>query len=520
MCSVNIDQAELLTVLCSHMAIENMNEVDSSENCDDEFECSDCDFKCTSETAIMQHSVIHQCPNNTNDDVLHIIPYGKYIGEDSKEGDTVVNVQAKFSSEKVILSCDTLTDRPKSNYIEAYKCIVKREPSAFEVLSTTKMLCESDIENKIKVEDLDIDIKQESCPNYSSHQINEFVNNHKDQDSLGSMQYKKEHIYVRESMQSDYNNVNISTEDGNLSAKTIVGESGSLSSQKDPSINDMSLTNSSKGLPPHERPHGHKSSIEVEIDNTGIYIPSGWDRKVYMRTTLADKGQLRYDCYYYTESGKQIRSKKIAYEYANKDQWANVDIEKLNYSISQKTIKPDQPTLEVDLDNTGIYIPEGWQRKVYYNGQRMYHVNYLNAEGRRFGCKSDVYSYISNSDSIKESQIVAEKMDFSRGIKSQLSLKHRNTLDKIEVKFDTTLGKKEVKVDNTGKYIPDGWQRKAYRFTQGGFKRRNKSTIMYISPLGKHLCSKEHVLEYIEKLESNGIMELINVDKMDFWSKN
>ncbi|CAL4065651.1 unnamed protein product [Meganyctiphanes norvegica] len=309
-------------------------------------------------------------------------------------------------------------------------------------------------------------------------------------------------------MHSAYNNVNISTEDGNFSTKTFVEDSESISCHSDPLQNYMSLTNTSQGLPPHKRSHEHNTStIEVEIDNTGIYIPPGWNRKVYMRTTIC-KGQLRYDCYYYTESGKQIRSKKDAYKYANKKHLLDVDIEKLNFTVSQTTMKPDRPTLIVYLDNTGIYIPEGWQRKIYHNGQKTYHVKYINAEGRRFACKSDVaYAYKSNVDSIKENQIDVEEMDFSRGIKSQLSLnshmKHRNSLGKIE-----------IKVDNTGKYIPIGWQRKAYKFTQGGLKGRH--TVRYITPLGKNLCSKKLVSEYIEKLESNGIMQHIDVDKMDF----
>ncbi|CAL4120935.1 unnamed protein product [Meganyctiphanes norvegica] len=333
-----------------------MNEMGSGENCDDEFECSDCDFKCTSEIDIIQHSATHQCPYEVNEDVLNSCPYGTGIEYNSNEGDTV-NLRGKFSIEKEMVSCNNLADTP-----ETY------EPSSFEVISTNRLLHESETgSKKIKLEDIDMDIKQENCLDYSSHQINEYVNihhDHQDQDPLGSMPFKNEHIHLRESMYS-----NISTEDGHLSGETIVDESESLSLERDPLSNDMSLTNSSKGLSPHKRPHDHKSSIEIEIDNTGIYIPPGWERKLYMRTTLC-KGQLRYDCHYYTESGKQIRSKKYAYEYANKKHLANVDIEKLNFSVSQTTMKPDQPTLEVDLDNTGIYIPKGWQRKIYQNGQK------------------------------------------------------------------------------------------------------------------------------------------------------
>ncbi|CAL4062007.1 unnamed protein product, partial [Meganyctiphanes norvegica] len=399
-----------------------MNDMGSDENCDDEFECSECDFKCTSEIDIIQHSAMHQYPSNANDDVLHNSAYDTYNEGGSKEDDPVATLQAKVYSDKEIVACNRLAETSEINALDPYKFKVKREQSSHEVISTTKIIHESEIGNKIiKLEDMDI--KQEFCPNYSSNLINEYGNIHLDQDSLGigSMPSKNRLIYGRESMHFAYNNVNISTEDESLSDKTIV-EYGSIFSQRDPLHIDMSLTNSSQSLPPHKTPHGHKSSIEVEIDNTGVYIPPGWDRKVYMRPTL-NNGQLKYDCYYYTESGKQICSKKFAYEYcSNKKHLENIDIEKLNFSVSKTTMKPDQPTLEVDLDNTGIYIPKGWQRKIYHNGQQMYNVNYINAEGIRFGCKSYVYAYQSNSDSNKEKQIDVEELDFSRGIRSRLSL--------------------------------------------------------------------------------------------------
>ncbi|CAL4069204.1 unnamed protein product [Meganyctiphanes norvegica] len=517
----------------------------SDENCDDEFECSECDFKCTSEIEIIQHSAMHQSPSNNNCDNSNISPYSTHIEDESKEDDTVITLQAKVSSEKEMGSCNRLTETSEINALDPCKYEVKREPSSHEFISTTKILSESEIANKrIQLEDMDI--KQESCPNYSSNKINEYVNIYIDQDRLGigSMPSKNIIIYGRESMHSAYNNVNKSTEDKHLSIKTIVEEYGSMSCQSDLLHYDMSLTNSSQSLPPHKRSGrgrpkkdpDHKSSIELEIDNTGIYIPPGWDRKLYMRTTLCN-GQLRYDCYYYTESGKQIRSKRLAYEYyANKNHLAKVDIEKLNFSISHTIMKPNQPFLEVYLDNTGIYIPEGWQRKIYINEQKNYYVNYLNAEGSRFGCKSDVYAYQSNYDSNKEKQIDVDEMNFSRGIRNRISLKKGyqsvQALEKTmtnrfrhneygTIKYCNPLGKKEKKVgkieieiDNTGKYIPEGWQRKAYKYTKGAYK--DQHVVRYISPLGKTFCSKKLVSEYIVKSESNGISELINVDKMDF----
>ncbi|CAL4195372.1 unnamed protein product [Meganyctiphanes norvegica] len=707
-----------------------MNEMgsESDENCDDEFECSECDFKCTNEIDIIQHSAMHQSTSNNTVDISNSILYGTYIEDESNENDTVFTLQTNVSSGKEIVSGSRFAEETSEiNALDPSKYKLKREPSSHEVISTTKMLHESEIGNRrIKLEDMDIDIKQESCPDSSSHQINEFVNihNHREQDSLVLMPYKKEHIYVRESMHSAYDNVNISTEHGTFRAQTFVEDSGSISCHSDPLHKDISLTNTSQRLPPHKRLHEHKASIEVEIDNTGIYIPPGWKRKVFMKTTLC-KGQLRYDCFYYTDLGKQIRCERDAYKYANKKHLSEEDIGKLNFTVSQTTMKPDQPILEVDLDNTGIYIPEGWQRKIYHNGQKIYHVNYLNAEGRRFWGKSDIYAYISNSNSIKENQIDVEDMDFSRGIKCQLSLKNKfesvleqvkiiefsfevrktvakatnrlylcklcnfssrvqhlacnhfsihvhkfskesihnsvlpknydyfmctecenkimrrkdvqihlerhcgrqitstvvsvkcvcmayskadkilycceacefacfryslilehlkyhtpgeiviadrdkyhkhkynsdgNNLDSIykergsndnkqigsnnsdrkldmqdnsdmkwynngtikhskpSDRIEKTVGKMEIKVDNTGKYIPEGWQRKVYKFTQGVHEGR--CVVRYISPLGRTLHSKTQISEYIEKLKSDDIIELINVDKMDFSCKS
>ena len=37
----------------------DMNNENSDENYDDEFECSECDFKCLSEDDMIEHSAIH-----------------------------------------------------------------------------------------------------------------------------------------------------------------------------------------------------------------------------------------------------------------------------------------------------------------------------------------------------------------------------------------------------------------------------------------------------------------------------
>ncbi|CAL4089469.1 unnamed protein product, partial [Meganyctiphanes norvegica] len=313
---------------------KNMDEMGSNENYDDEFECSECDFKCTSEIDIIQHSAIHQYSNNTNDPLSNISRYDTF----------------------------------ENNDLGAYKHKVKIEPSLLKAEGeyTTKIIQESEIGNKIeKLED--IDIKEEIFHNVSSHQKNEYDNIHRGQDSLG-----------------------------HLNAKT------------EPSQNKMGLTNSSKVPSTHKRSYTSKktptrvrTNSEVEVDNTGIYIPPGWKRKVFMRSSLT-KGLITYDCYYYTESGKNVRSKKDAYEYAAKNHLTGIDFAKLNFSVSQISIKTDQTTFEVVLDNSNIYIPEGWQRKVCMttisNGQKKYHINYLNPEGENFGCKSEIYKYLSHPD--------------------------------------------------------------------------------------------------------------------------
>ncbi|CAL4168475.1 unnamed protein product [Meganyctiphanes norvegica] len=394
-----------------------MNEMGSGENFNDEFECSECDFKCKNEIDML-HSAIHQCSNNTIEDVLHFGTCSTFIEDDSKEDYSVVNLQTKFSSQKETVSCNRLTDTPEMNDIGAYDYRVKIGTNLCEGISKTEMHHESEIENKrIKLED--IDIKEEIFPNYDNHQIDEYVNIHQDQDSLESMPYK-----IRHSIHSAPNNVNISTEDANLSDKTIAENYGSSSCQSEPS-HDLSLPIDSQGLTCYKRPNIHRSNTEVEIDNTGIYIPHGWNRKVYLRTTLCN-GIVRpkYYCFYYTETGKKLHSMKGAYEYADKKYLPDVDIAKLNFS------------------------PKNNMKKVK-----------------------------------KASEI-------------------------------------EVKINNTGKYIPEGWQRKLYKFTNG--VNEDWYVVRYVSPLGKSFCSKTQVLDYVEKFqlfESNGIMELINVNKMDFSSK-
>ncbi|CAL4123601.1 unnamed protein product [Meganyctiphanes norvegica] len=242
-----------------------MNEMSSDEN-DDEFECSECDFKCKSENNIMQHNTIHPY---TNDGVLDISRHGKFIKDDPDKNDTVVKLQAKLSSEEEIVSCTKLADSPKNNENK-----VKTEPISLKVVSTTEVLNENEIGNNIiKLEDIDIkqedisnvsscqindsfnvisktevysgneignniiwlediDIKQEDIPNVSSPQVNYYENIQPDQNLLSLIASKNRNINGRISKHIDFDK-NLYIEDD------IVDESGSILKQSEPSQSYM-----------------------------------------------------------------------------------------------------------------------------------------------------------------------------------------------------------------------------------------------------------------------------------------
>ncbi|CAL4086372.1 unnamed protein product [Meganyctiphanes norvegica] len=196
-----------------------MHEMTSTENYDDEFECSECDFKCTSEFDIMQHSTMHQCPNNTNDDLLNINPSGKLIKVEPNEYDTIVNLQTNFNSEEEIVSCTTLADTPEINGLGNYKYKVKRESNSLKVVSTTEIHNEIDIGNKmIKIEN--IDIKQENFPIVASHQINEKIIN-SNQNLVSLMPSENIHNNGRVTRNKAYDK-NLYTEDDIADGKSSV----------------------------------------------------------------------------------------------------------------------------------------------------------------------------------------------------------------------------------------------------------------------------------------------------------
>ncbi|CAL4145518.1 unnamed protein product [Meganyctiphanes norvegica] len=398
-----------------------MSDIGPDEN-KDEFECSYCEFKGSNETDLIHHIGIHLYSNNVIDDALNIIPWNSTIVNDSiKELDTDFNLQNKINSGKETY-CDTnLTDTPEMNDLVASKSIVKKERILYEDISAAEIG-----NKKVKLELIDIkyeDITYSSSPN----QIDELYNIQQ------SQTYKKEHINGMEEMPvaENNNNVNIFTADKDLSDKKIFDVSKLLTCQNKPLQNDMDVKSLTKGLSPSERPF----HVEVEVHNPGVYIPPGWIRAVDMGYRFY-KGQMMYDCYYFTDLGTKLCSKEDAHDYIITNSIANVDIEKLIFSVTLKTKKPVQPMLEMDVDNTRIYIPDGWQRelseRIISISPKKFHINYVSPEGKRFWSKSDVYAYLLHSDSTK--RIDVEEMNFTVEDQSILAGKDKDFNDLFEVR--------------------------------------------------------------------------------------
>ncbi|CAL4086366.1 unnamed protein product, partial [Meganyctiphanes norvegica] len=318
----------------------------SSDESNDEFQCSECDFKCTSEIDIMQHSTIHQCPNTDNDDVLDISHYGKFIKDDPNENDNV-NLQAKFSSKEAIVSCTKLADTSKTNELGTYQYKVNRESNSFNIIATAEVHKEHELgNNMIKLED--IDIKQENLPNYSSHQINEYEIIHPDQNSLSLKPSNNSPINGRITRHKAYDK-NLYTE------YDVVDESESLLNQSKQLQNNMGLTNSSQGvcIRPKKAAYAdidatklkfskRKSklkpdqiTLEMDLDNKGIYIPDGWHRKLYVSTSSDGHKLEMYRVKYISPEGQRFGSKFDVYSYLS--QFDNIkekqiNVEEMNFS--------------------------------------------------------------------------------------------------------------------------------------------------------------------------------------------
>ncbi|CAL4058590.1 unnamed protein product [Meganyctiphanes norvegica] len=559
-----------------------MNNIGSGEIDIDLFECSECDFKCSSKDDVIEHSVIHQCPRIVNENTsMEIEPetctqyspdrfgyginaYNHVLKTDpiSYEEISTNNIYHSNKDTPDINSYDINTyksvvktepisyeeiskeepfydnnDIPdiKGNDIKTYKPVVKTELIPYEeiskdepyqnnnetpdinsydidtyktVVKTETMLYEEiysddpyhehEIGNKkLKVEKTQIEHKFN--PDYSPFQISEHANIYQDQNSniYGN--------YGIEALQSGYENTHLCNKKGTLNTTNNGKVLGSVSYLSELSQNNLFLSNSSQGLTPWEMTSARTPRIEVEVDNTGLYIPPGWNRKLYIRTGPFTGNKVRYDCYYFTELGKIIRSKKDAHDYLNKNPSADVDIGKLTFPLGQKMRMPDNPRLEVDVDNTGIYIPESWQRKLIMSknpkAKIKYRIIYICPEGKRFLCKSGIYLHIFRSDRIKDKHVDLEQMNFS--VSQNL----------IENCHKSTKEKKLPIIDNTGVYIPEGWQRTL------NVKGNKNSKINYISPEGDIYWDKSQVCGYIYNSDRIGYKD-IEVEKMNFSARS
>ncbi|CAL4130764.1 unnamed protein product [Meganyctiphanes norvegica] len=387
-----------------------MNDIGSEG--EDEFECSECEFKCSNEIDIIEHSEIHQSANNAIDNILDV-PSGSTFRHDSvKENLTDVNQHKNVNNDKEKEANIIMPLMPELDDFLNYKSreIKDEEHSTNEVYQ--KIIIGN---KKIKLED--IDIKEEDISHPSTHQINEYDNIPKTQNTLieglALMISETEYVDGREAIYSaHYNKVNIFKKEKTFTEKEFGNVSTLLSCKNNPLRNDLGFRISIEELSFTEIPF----HVEVEVDQTGLYIPPGWKLKVNMGNRICS-GQIMYECFYYTGLGTKLSSKKDANDYLIKNSFANFDTKRLHFSVRLKSKNPVQPTIERGADNGGVYVPDGWQRKVCVStiakAKRQHHINYINPIGKSFWSKSAVYAYLSHPDSFNEKFIDVEKMNFS-----------------------------------------------------------------------------------------------------------
>ncbi|CAL4066022.1 unnamed protein product [Meganyctiphanes norvegica] len=401
-----------------------MMNIDSGK--DDEFECSECDFKCSGESDMIQHSAIHQYVHSTANSITNVFTTDNTIENDSIVNNNVASLQTKLNNIKRE-ECTTTSYERKSEinnlqiYESIYEAIVERDSCSLAKKSKVESPQYNDI-----------------SPHFSPHQINGDNKVNQAQTSRGLMPqfqnsiipvliiFNTDNIDGREETLSVHDNVNISRNNG------VVG--GNIPFL--PSQNDLRFKTSSESLPSRERKFECMThTVEVEVDNTDKYIPPGWRRKVYLRNTLFE-GALKYDLFYFTEMGDRICMKKDAYDHVIENPFANIDTEQLDFSIRQIKRDPFHEILVLDNNNPAIYIPDGWQRKLTMstnsNNEKQYHITYLNSKGKKFGCKSEVYSYYH----IKDKYIDIEKLNFSVTGQSMLSHSKPGKNEDIDNLFD------------------------------------------------------------------------------------
>ncbi|CAL4095038.1 unnamed protein product [Meganyctiphanes norvegica] len=518
-----------------------MNNTDYDENDNDGFECSECDFKCSSENDIIEHSAIHKCQNNVIDSLLDIIE------NDSVEIETAVGFLSKFNSKNEIESCSSFTDPPdiitysssidneykdiditgnildnlntkqtiKSGIRVKYvpdsnghdnKPVVKTESCFLEEISTDETYHENEnVNKKLKVENIQIEHKFIS--DHSPFHQNEHDIIQPDQNSNNCDKYGNEKLH------SECDNVNIFTTNGILS-KTNNGDfSGSLSCynhiEKDKEFGTVfsnifdvrtlgnrlylcrlcSYINKSK-IDAYSHITEHIQDLYNKLPPT-TDLPNKYN--YFVCTACHGKIMRRNDIQVHiqTHSTKQISGTVVGV--------------RCEY-IDRKHVKKILHCCEV-CDFASIkYID-------IYRHLRVHNLEEINAADR------DKYNEHTNeidenllssfhkdeisgdNDNINNQDIPASKIYTGRSY-----IKYRGRLQAMEV-------------DNTGKYIPNGWQRKVFRHIGG--KLSGDCTVRYISPFGQTLYTAAQVPEYIEWLESQDIMEPIDVEKFDFsWSSH
>ncbi|CAL4215189.1 unnamed protein product, partial [Meganyctiphanes norvegica] len=310
-----------------------MNLINVNDDVKDEPGCSECEYKFPLEIDKIEHSAMHQSSN-------------KIIGPDdiAIENDNFVCMQANLKCEKNIEPSTRLSDTPIINHIQAHIPVVKRESCSDEEISTDENYHEREIgENKLKLEH--IHIKDELIPYVSTHQINEHGDIHHTKTPKSSLalrllripgltplsQSNSQQIHRKKEMHSIHNNGNIFTEVGIMNNENINYMSDMLSSKSELSQTYLDFPKYSQGLS-LKKNKALTTSIEVEVDNTGIYIPPGWKRKLY-KTPSPCKRFVVYDCIYLTKLGTKIRLKRDACDYLIVNPHADVDVERLNFKL-------------------------------------------------------------------------------------------------------------------------------------------------------------------------------------------
>ncbi|CAL4117508.1 unnamed protein product [Meganyctiphanes norvegica] len=174
--------------------------------------------------------------------------------------------------------------------------------------------------------------------------------------------------------------------------------------------------------------------------------------------------------------------------------------------------------IEVVIDNTGIYIPDGWQRKVYQisKGEHKgsYKVGYISPFGNTLYSAGNIRQHIEwlKCNDITLS-VDVDELDFST---TPHNLPKVSKKDCKKSHFAKVAARKrtEIEVDNTEIYIPEGWQRKVFRYTNG--PNKGKHIVSYTSQFDKVLYSKRQAIEYVAELEKMGCYLSVDAQKLSF----